>query len=100
MAAQKRPEEIKGIIFKVMGQLSDHRPEDSRDICAVVERVFSEKERKHVKVAGLKDQTLILNIDSPAWGFQFNLKRLKILKDIQKEIPGIQKIHWKIGKVT
>lgn len=87
-------------MLKVFERLSAGQQQEQFDGQRLVEDIFSEQERKHLKLSGRKEQTLFFCVDSPAWLFQLNLKRAKILKDVQKSIPDIQKVYFKIGKVT
>jgi len=53
-----------------------------------------------VMIVGLKDNQLIVNVDSSAWVYHFNLKKNKILQNIQKEFPEIKRIYFKVGKTN
>jgi hypothetical protein len=100
VGTQRDPQEIKNIVLQVIGRLAGEHPQTGVDITGTVEQVFSERERKHLKVAGLKNGTLFLSVDSPAQAYQFNLNRVTILRAIQKKLPDIQKIYFKTGKVV
>ena len=96
---KQKPEEIKNVVMQVIGRLSV-QPQAQQDWQNLVEKIFTEQERRHLKVSGRKDQTVFFHVDSPAWLFQLNLKRLKILVAVQKQCPDIHQVYFKIGKVT
>lgn len=91
-------DEIKDIVNTVVGKISSKRAADQKDIVSVWENILKKKERTHAKISGLKDGQLMVDIDSSAWLFQFNIKKKKLLEEIQKEIPEVQKIYFRIGK--
>ena len=91
-------DDIKDIIKTVVGKISSQRASGQKDIVSVWENILKKKERTHAKISGLKEGQLMVNIDSSAWLYQFNIKKKKILEEIQKEIPEVQKIYFRIGK--
>lgn len=97
---KNQPEIIKEVVLKVFEKLSEGQPQEQFDGQRLVEDVFSDQERKHLKFLGRKERTLFFCVDSPAWLFQLNLKRAKILQAVQKSIPDIQKVYFKIGQIT
>ena len=63
-------------------------------------RIVGNKEIGHTKLEGFKDETLLVNVDSSAWLYQMNLKKKKILEDLQKGFPKVKKIYFKLGKTN
>lgn len=61
--------------------------------------ILREGEEKHLKLLGLKNDTLFVDVDSPAWLFQMRIRKKKILEKFQEQIPEIKNISFKIGKV-
>ncbi len=96
---KRQPENIKDVVLKVFEQLSAGQPQAQPDWQRLLENIFDEKERRHVKLSGRKEQVLFFHVDSPAWLYQLNLKRPQILEKVQKEMPDIQKVYFKIGMV-
>ena len=90
---------IKNIVNDVIGKISSKGFNDQTKIFEVWQKIIGETGIKHTRVSGMKDGTLMVLVDSPAWLFQLNLKRKNILDQIQKEKLEIQKIIFKIGKV-
>ena len=93
-------DEIKNIVNKVFanipGSAAPNRPEE---IGRVWEKILKQHGLTQAKIIGLKEGTLIVNIDSPARLYQFNLKKKKIAEDLNREIAEIKKIYFKIGKI-
>ncbi len=90
-------EEIKDIVKKVVENLSSQGQSEITLIHGVWKRILNRQELKHSKLTGIKDDTLYINVDSPAWFYQFNLNKQKILERLQKEFPYVKKIYFKIG---
>ena len=90
---------VGNIVLKVMGDLSAKRPATQDKIFRVWESVCDRKAFRHTAVVGLKDECLFINVDSPAWLFQINFQKRKILRTLKEEIPEITNIRFRIGKV-
>lgn len=101
MGSKTRPAEIKNVVQAVIGQLTagTSSGENLEAIYRLVVGALTEKEGRHARVSGMSGETVFVTVDSPAWMFQLNLKRQRILKTIQEIRPDIKKIHFKIGKV-
>ena len=92
-------EEMKDIVKKVVAAIPGKTTIDAQEhISKVWEKVLKHQGLTHAKISGLKETTLIVNVDSPARLYQFNLKKKKILEEINQETPEITKIYFKIGK--
>lgn len=92
-------EEIKDIVSKVVAGIQGNRPVDKYEqISKAWSKVLKQQKLTQAKISGLKEETLVVNLDSPARLYQFNLKKKKILEAINQEIPEIKKIYFKIGK--
>ena len=57
------------------------------------------KAAKHSSPAALKDETLLVNVDSTAWIYQLRLKEQDLLKKISRLLKKqkIQKIRFRAG---
>jgi len=93
-------EEIKDIIQTVIGNISERRHQEERDLQAAWDGLLKDKEKAHVRIAAFQKEVLYVNADSPAWLFQMNLKKQSLLRGLQHHVPGVKKIYLKIGKVT
>lgn len=93
-------DEIKDIVNKVFANIPGSvAPKKQDDISRAWEEVLKQHKLTHAQIAGLKEGTLIVNIDSPARLYQFNLKKNKILAEMSRQAPEIKKIYFKIGKI-
>lgn len=93
-------DDIKDIVKKVIGDMSSTGKTEQENIQNVWNGILGEKEKKHATISGLKGETLRVRVDSSAWLYQFNLKRDKILKALQKKGCEIKKVYFSIGTVT
>ena len=92
-------EPIKEIIPQVIENISQKKPETQLKIQRIWQNTAGDKLGPHTSIAGLKDDTLYVHVDSPAYLFQMNLKKKKILEQLREEIPELKNINFKIGKV-
>ena len=92
-------EQIKDIVSQVITHISSGRPEIHNKIQRIWQNLFDKKTTQHTAIVGLQKGKLIVNVDSPAWLFQMNLQRRKVLERLKEEIPELAYIHFKIGKV-
>ena len=90
---------IKDIIPQVIANISQKNPEGQLKIERVWQNIIDEKLKSHTAIGGFKDKVMTVHADSPACLFQLNMKRRKILKQLKEEIPELEDINFKIGKV-
>lgn len=88
--------EILGDIFK---KLSSERVYLSIRIQKVWETIVDRSEALHTRIEEFRNGMLMVNVDSSARLFQINLKKKEILGKLQKEIPEVKTILFKMGKV-
>ena len=93
-------EQIKDIVSQVVGNLSQRGPQQEEKLQRFWQSVMKGKAAKHTSIFGLKEGVLRISVDSPAWVFQLNLHKKKILKELQMCVSDIKDIRFKIGKVT
>ena len=79
--------------------MSSGRPEMQNKIQRLWQNILDKKIIQHTKIIGLQKGKLVVYVDSPAWLFQMNLQRRKVLEKMQEGIPELSHIHFKIGKV-
>ncbi len=72
------------------------------DIFYVWGKAAGEKAARHSSPAGLKDKTLVVNVDSTAWIYQLRLQEEMLLGKIKKLIKSndIEKIRFRTGEIT
>ena len=93
-------QEIKDIVNKVFAGIpGTTNAVQQEKISKVWERVLKHQGMTRARISGLKEGTLVVNVDSPARLYQFNLKKKKLLEEVNQEVPEIKKIYFKIGKV-
>jgi len=92
-------ERIKDIIPQVLTDLSQRKPLRQTQIQKIWQHVVDSKIEKHVALAGFDKGVLLVLVDSPTRLFQLNLQKKKILEAIKQQVPEIESIHLKIGKI-
>ncbi|MDP8265319.1 MAG: DUF721 domain-containing protein [Candidatus Aceula meridiana] len=93
-------EQIKDIVSQVVGDLAQRVPQKEETLQRFWKSVMKGKAAKHTSIYGLKEGVLKISVDSPAWVFQLNLNKRKILKELQICFADVKDIRFKIGKVT
>ncbi len=92
-------ESIKNVVQQVVHDMAEKKPNPENKIQRIWQGLLGGKVTKHTCIFGIKKNQVMVLVDSPAWLFQLNLEKRRILKEIQKEIPDISEIRFKIGKV-
>jgi hypothetical protein len=70
---------------------------EQEKIEAILTRLLDKETKKHISLKNISKGHLVLHSDSSSFTYNFNLKKAKILKEIQKEFPQIQGVKVKIG---
>ena len=92
-------DEIKKIIGKVIGDIAEKNPNEHDKLERIWQNLLTDQELKHTKIAGVKEETVLVYVDSPAWLYQMRIRQLKILKQLKEEVSNIKYIRFKIGKI-
>ena len=93
-------DDIKHIIQDVISNITNRKPEAQVKIQRVWQSIADKRILQHAMIAGIKDGTLLIHVDSPAWLYQLNLQKRKMLEQFKDEVPGlIENISFKIGKI-
>jgi len=92
-------EQVKDIIDSVIGNLAKQGSHSLDMVENIWHQTTDAKIQQHTKIGGLKDQKLIIYVDSSPWLYQLNFKKNRILKNMQEYNPEIQGIIFKLGKV-
>lgn len=90
---------IKDIVHQVIENISSQSSWGQERVHKIWDKILDESARKHTQFSGIKEDKILIYVDSPVWLYQLNLMKKKILQDLQKEIPEIKFIYFKIGKV-
>ena len=90
---------IKDIVCNVIHGLEMKKAQQQKDVGQIWKECVKDKEAHHTRPEGIKNNTLYVNADCSAWMFQCRLRYKVILQALQKELPEVKKIYFKIGKV-
>ena len=89
---------IQDIIKAVIEDLAQKKPQTALD-AEQLWRKSSAALGNHTRVEGINNGALKIIVDSPTRLFQLNIRRGPLLKQIQKEIPEISNLIFRVGKV-
>lgn len=92
-------ENIKSVVHQVLRNMSGSKPTPERFEQWLAEQ-WTEEEREHIKLIGIKENAAAFQIDSPAWMYHFESHKLQLLKKIQTFQPNISRIQFKSGKIV
>ena len=92
-------DDIKNIINTVIGNIANQTPDTHNKIERIWANLLNEKELKHTKIIGVKENGLLVCVDSPAWLYQMRIRQTKILQQLKEDIPQIKYIRFKMGKI-
>ena len=84
---------IKDVIKKVIGGIADKSPDRHDKIDRIWKNLLTVQELKHTKLIGIKEETLSVFVDSPAWMYQMRIRQTKILKQLKEEVSDIKHIR-------
>ena len=93
---------IKDIIPQVVEKMVRWRSQRSGGhdtLEQVWQNVLEKQELRHTRLIGPRDGKLFVSVDSPARLYHLRMRKTKILKQVQKEIPEIQDIIFKVGAI-
>lgn len=86
MATQRKPTPIKNILTDTIKNIISEK-EDSvyrEDINKAWEEAVGKAASRHSTPAQIKRNTLIINVDSPIWIYQLNIKKEEVEKKLNK----------------
>lgn len=93
-------DDIKDIVKKVFVDISTKTIGEQKKLSEIFEKVLKDNNISGAKISGFKDRHLFVNVDSSARLYQVTLIKNKILNEFKSELPDIEKISFKIGKVN
>lgn len=94
-----RAEPIARTLEAVFKELSASKKDARQDVSNALLSLLDEEEKKHIKPQGLRGGVLTLHIDSPARMYALNLKKARLLKQLQErtEPRAVKDIRLRIG---
>ncbi|HLF18901.1 MAG TPA: DciA family protein [Candidatus Omnitrophota bacterium] len=90
---------IREIVKDVISKMSQKQPDIRDQLDRVWLEIIDGKQRKHMRLTGIKDGQVSVCVDSPAWLFQMKIKKGEILKKLKNKIPEIKDLIFRVGKV-
>ena len=93
-------DDIKDIVKKVFLDISSKTINEQKKLEESFEKVLKQNKISGAKISGFRDRHLFVDVDSSARLYQVNLIKNKILAELQSDLPDLEKISFKIGKVT
>ena len=99
---KKRPEDIRGILNKVIEKIEKQGPGKKEKILQAWQGVAGEKASGHTRPVNIRRNVLTIEVDSSTWLYELSLKKRSILKDIKKELTQykIKDIRFRMGDIT
>lgn len=91
---------IKNILEGVVKDLSKSAPKTVSTAEKIWFETLEEKEKQHTLFLGEKKDNVFINVDSSTWMYHMRTRKNAILQKIQKELPHIKNIIFKVGKVS
>lgn len=84
---KNKPEPIKNIIKTTIERIiKDGPPLCKEEIKKIWEKAAGREAGRHSSPAGIRGKTLIINVDSPTWIYQLNIRRGQIEKRVNNLI--------------
>ena len=92
-------EEIKGIVYKVIGDIDSKKPQGYSKLQRIWEGFLKGQGAEHTKIMEISDGNLTVHVDSSVWLFQLKMKKRIILEQLQEETLEVKDIFFRIGKI-
>ncbi len=89
---------IRDIIPQVIENLSLKKPNTERNIHEIW-KIAAGNQAEHCMVKDFQNGMLRVHIDSSARMFELSTRKNEIIKNLQREIPELKDIIFKIGKI-
>ena len=89
---------IKSVVHHLMQKMSnsDSTPQRMEEW---LNGQWTEEEKKHIRLIGIKESVIAFHVDAPAWMYHFENKKQQLLKKLKTFQPNISNIRFKLGKI-
>jgi len=93
-------ETIKDIVRDVIQDLtSEKRQNRADDPQAILKKILTARELRHIKLNYFKKGILGLSVDSSSWLYNLNLQKEELLARLQRNSGAIKEIRFRIGEI-
>ena len=90
---------IKDIVTQVIEKTVQKKSSAHEELETIWGKLHDKKTLEHVKIVGLKNGCLLVDVDSPARLYELNSKKRKLVENLNKRIPEIKDIYLRVGMV-
>ena len=93
-------ETIKDIVRDVIQDLtSEKRQNRADDPQAILKKILTTRELRHIRFNYFKKGVLGLSVDSSSWLYNLNLQKEELLARLQRNSGAIKEIRFRIGEI-
>ena len=85
-AIKRRPEEIKGVIERVLGRLEGVGKAEEKDILSIWECAVGKRAARHTQPASLRKGILTVAVDGSAWLYQLTMEKRGLLEGLRAKL--------------
>jgi hypothetical protein len=89
---------IKDIVRRVIGEMAEQKVDISHKLQECWPKMLESAEAAHAQVAGYREGIVYVHVDSPAWLYQLNTKKKKILQKLKLVSSEIKDVRFKLGE--
>ena len=90
---------IRDIVRGVIKNIAQEKPTNHEKLERTWKEILNQQERAHTQIVQFRQGQVWIAVDSPAWVYALNMKKGKLLEQLRQQLPEIQGLHFKIGKV-
>ena len=91
--------DIKDVVAQVIQGIVSKKIDRNNLIQEKWLQILDKKSLERARIVEFNEGILVVHVDSPAWLYQMNLQKGKILSELKKDVSEINSIIFRIGKV-
>ena len=96
-AGKRKPDEIKNIVEKVLGQIEQTGKAEGEDIAATWEAAVGRRAARHAQPVSLRNNILTVAVDNSAWLYQLTTQKRGLLESLKLKLAqGLADIKFRI----